>query len=144
MPSHQKTAVDYYLENYPPDYPKNIWNSTGMSHALADISANGANYIVAIDGEFELVYRTSCSLPVSGTIFTMINNARLTIGKSPIGFINPMIYSADFTGAFNDITEGSNPGCGAEGYNATVGWDPVTGLGTLNFPKLLEKWLALP
>jgi tripeptidyl-peptidase-1 len=30
MPSYQKTAVDYYLQNYPPNYPPNIWNSTGM------------------------------------------------------------------------------------------------------------------
>ncbi|KAG2137293.1 peptidase S8/S53 domain-containing protein [Suillus cothurnatus] len=144
MPSYQKTAVDYYLENYPPNYPATIWNSTGMSRALPDISANGANYVVAIDGEFELVYGTSCSSPVSGAIFTMINDARLAVGKSTIGFINPTIYSAAFAGAFNDITEGSNPGCGTEGYNATVGWDPVTGLGTPNFPKLLERWLALP
>ncbi|KAG1818301.1 peptidase S8/S53 domain-containing protein [Suillus variegatus] len=144
MPSYQKTAVDYYLENYPPDYPATMWNSTGMSRAFPDIAANGANYVVAVDGEFELVYGTSCSSPVSGAIFTMINDARLAAGKSPIGFINPTIYSTDFAGAFNDITEGSNPGCGTEGYNATVGWDPVTGLGTLNFPVLLEKWLALP
>ena len=24
------------------------------------------------------------------------------------------------------------------------GWDPVTGLGTPNFPKLLARWLLLP
>ncbi|KAG1881010.1 peptidase S8/S53 domain-containing protein [Suillus subluteus] len=144
MPSYQKTAVDYYLQNYPPNYPPSIWNSTGMSRALPDISANGANYVVAVDGQFELVYGTSCSSPVSGAIFTMINDARLAIGKGPIGFINPTIYSAGFAGAFNDVTEGSNPGCGTEGYNATAGWDPVTGLGTPNFPKLLENWLALP
>ncbi|KAG2366137.1 hypothetical protein BDR07DRAFT_1275180, partial [Suillus spraguei] len=77
-----------------------------------------------------LVYGTSCSSPVCGAIFMMINDARLAIGKGPIGFINPTVYlnSADFAGAFNDITEGSNPGCGTEGYNATAGWDPVTGL----------------
>ncbi|OAX42805.1 hypothetical protein K503DRAFT_766419 [Rhizopogon vinicolor AM-OR11-026] len=144
MPSYQQTAVDYYLETYPPDYPSTMWNSTGMSRGLPDISANGANYVVAVDGEFELVYGTSCSSPVSGAIFTMINDARLAAGKSPIGFINPTIYSAAFAGAFNDITEGSNPGCGTEGFNATVGWDPVTGLGTPNFPVLLEKWLSLP
>jgi tripeptidyl-peptidase I len=30
---------------------------------------------------------------------------------------------------FNDITEGSNPGCGYTGFTASEGWDPVTGLG---------------
>ncbi|KAH7908104.1 peptidase S8/S53 domain-containing protein [Hygrophoropsis aurantiaca] len=143
MPDYQKEAVAYYLETYPPDYPADIWNSTGMSRAFPDISANGANYVVAIDGEFELVYGTSCSSPVSGAIFTLINDARLAAGKSTIGFINPTIYSTDFSGLFNDITTGDNPGCGTNGYNATPGWDPVTGLGTPNFAKLVEAWLAL-
>jgi hypothetical protein len=54
------------------------------------------NYVVAIDGEFELVYGTSCSSPVSGAIFTMINDARLAVGKSTIGFINPTVCSCHF------------------------------------------------
>ncbi|EGO00781.1 hypothetical protein SERLA73DRAFT_167028 [Serpula lacrymans var. lacrymans S7.3] len=144
MPEYQKEAVDYYLTTYPPQYPADIWNSTGMSRGFPDIAANGANYVVAIDGEFELVYGTSCSSPVSGAIFTMINDARLAVGKSPIGFINPTIYSSEFAGLFNDITTGTNPGCGTAGYNTAPGWDPVTGLGTPNFAKLVEKWLTLP
>ncbi|KAH7883231.1 peptidase S8/S53 domain-containing protein [Phlebopus sp. FC_14] len=144
MPDYQKGAVDYYLTNYYPNYPSTIWNATGTSRAFPDISANGANYVVAIDGRFELVYGTSCSSPVSGAIFTMINDARLALGKGPIGFINPTIYSPDFMDAFNDITEGTNPGCGTPGFNVTKGWDPVTGLGTPNFPLLLAKWLELP
>ncbi|KAF8444923.1 peptidase S8/S53 domain-containing protein [Boletus edulis BED1] len=144
MPDYQKTAVEYYLTHYHPDYSANIWNATGKSRAFPDISANGANYVVAVDGQFELVYGTSCSSPVSGAIFTMINDARLAVGKSTIGFINPTIYSSAFARAFNDITKGDNPGCGTNGYNATPGWDPVTGLGTPNFPELLAAWLVLP
>ncbi|KAF7800219.1 hypothetical protein EIP86_011466 [Pleurotus ostreatoroseus] len=49
-----------------------------------------------------------------------------------------------FQGAFNDITNGTNPGCGTEGFSAVRGWDPVTGLGTPNFPQLLARWLILP
>jgi len=144
MPEYQKDAVDYYLTNYHPDYPSTIWNSTGASRAFPDISANGANYVVAIDGQFQRVFGTSCSSPVSGAIFTMINDARLALGKGPIGFINPTIYSPEFACTFNDITEGSNPGCNTSGFNATKGWDPVTGLGTPDFPSLLRLWLALP
>ncbi|KAF8141189.1 peptidase S8/S53 domain-containing protein [Boletus edulis] len=143
MPSYQQSAVESYLTNYYPSYPTNIWNATG-SRAYPDISANGANYIVAIDGGFELVYGTSCSSPVSGAIFTMVNDARIAAGKSTIGFINPTIYSSQFAGVFTDITTGNNPGCGTNGFNATVGWDPVTGLGTPNLPKLFQAWLALP
>ncbi|KAF8435036.1 peptidase S8/S53 domain-containing protein [Boletus edulis BED1] len=144
IPEYQKNVVDHYLTNYPPDYPSSIWNSTGTSRAYPDISANGANYVVALDGKFQLVYGTSCSSPVVGAIFTMINDARFAFGKGPIGFINPTIYSPEFAYAFNDITEGSNPGCGTAGYNTADGWDPVTGLGTPNFSKLLELWLLLP
>lgn len=49
------------------------------------------NYVVAVDGGFYLVYGTSCSSPVSGAILTMVNDARLAVGKSPIGFINPTV-----------------------------------------------------
>jgi tripeptidyl-peptidase-1 len=45
-------------------------------------------------------------------------------GKPPLGFLNPWIYSAGSTG-FNDVTLGSNPGCGTTGFAAVQGWDPV-------------------
>jgi hypothetical protein len=37
------------------------------------------------------------------------------------------IYSTGFAGAFNDITNGTNPGCGTVGFKTAKGWDPVTG-----------------
>lgn len=54
--------------------------------------------------------------------------------------LNPFLYQN--VGAFTDITVGSNKvGRGGEkipfGYNCSAGWDPVTGLGTPVFPKLL-------
>ena len=42
------------------------------------------------------------------------------------------IYSHWFADAFHDITNGTNPGCGTEGFPAMSGWDPVTGLGVPN------------
>ncbi|CCM06013.1 uncharacterized protein FIBRA_08256 [Fibroporia radiculosa] len=143
MPSYQKAAVERYLSEYPPPYSSAQYNTSG-SRGFPDIAANGANYVVAMDGEFELVYGTSAASPVSAAILSAVNDARLAIGKGPIGFINPTIYTAEFMMAFNDITTGSNPGCGTEGFNARPGWDPVTGLGTPNFAKLLPLWLALP
>ncbi|KAJ8585970.1 subtilisin-like protein [Rhizopogon salebrosus TDB-379] len=142
MPDYQKAAVEKYLTAYPISYPKNIYNSTG-SRAFPDLSANGARYVVAVDGEFSLIYGTSASTPVVGAILTMVNDARIAVGKPPIGFINPTIYSAEFAKCFHDVTNGTNPGCGTLGFNATQGWDPVTGLGTPDFPSLLAKWLAL-
>jgi len=144
MPSYQKTAVHNYLTKYPPPYAADIYNSSGNSRAFPDLSANGVNYLVAMQDEYWLVYGTSCSSPVMAAILSAVNDARLAVGKGPIGFINPTIYSSTFMKAFNDITSGSNPGCGTEGFYAQPGWDPVTGVGTPNFPKLLALWLLLP
>jgi hypothetical protein len=50
-----------------------------------------ANYVVAVNGGYFLVFGTSASSPVVGALLTMINDARLTIGKNPLGFINPTV-----------------------------------------------------
>lgn len=65
-----------------------------------------------------------------------INEERLAAGKTTVGFVNPVIYANP--SAFHDITKGTNPGCGTVGFTAAKGWDPVTGLGTPDFPSLLE------
>lgn len=79
--------------------------------------------MIAIDGNFSLVYGTSASSPVLGSILTLINQARFDTGKGSIGFINPVAYANP--GVFNDITEGGNQGCGTAGFSAAPGWDPV-------------------
>jgi tripeptidyl-peptidase-1 len=77
-----------------------------------------------------------------GGIVTLLNEARLAAKKGPIGFLNPTLYA--HPEAFNDITKGSNPGCGSEGFKAQPGWDPVTGLGSPKYDKLVEVFLSLP
>jgi tripeptidyl-peptidase-1 len=141
-PAYQKPQVAAFLEHNDPPYSSPlIYNSSGR--AYPDISANGANYLVALDGSWALIGGTSASAPVIGAMITNINDARLAVGKPPVGFINPAIYSSRFREAYNDITNGSNSGCGTDGFNATKGWDPVTGLGTPRFPVLLDLFLHL-
>ncbi|KAJ6491392.1 subtilisin-like protein [Mycena vitilis] len=146
VPDYQKGAVEGYIKANlnPGPYNPTLYNSTGTSRTYPDLSANGANYVVAVDGQFGLVFGTSASAPVVGSMLAMINDARLAIGKKPIGFINPSIYSPAFQGAFNDITSGTNPGCGTAGFSTAKGYDPVTGLGTPRFPALLALWLLAP
>ena len=48
------------------------------------------------------------------------------------------LYSSAFANAYNDVTNGTNPACSTQGFNAAPGWDPVTGLGTPNFAKLRD------
>lgn len=67
-----------------------------------------------------------------------------------LGFINPAIYrigrSADYHRAFHDITTGSNsitfPTGTVTGYQATPGWDPVTGWGTPDAQALVPLLAA--
>ncbi|KAH9071521.1 subtilisin-like protein [Lactarius deliciosus] len=69
-------------------------------------------------------------------IISLLNDYRLSQGKRPLGFLNPWIYGGGLEG-FNDIVSGSNPGCNTDGFSAIVGWDPVTGLGTPDFERLM-------
>lgn len=141
LPNYQTGAVGHYLTSYPPPYSSAQYNNSGAARGFPDISANGANYFVAVDGQNSLVYGTSASAPVVGSIFTLINEQLAEAGKNPVGFVNPVLY--DNPDAFNDITSGSNPGCGTAGFSAAPGWDPVTGLGTPNYEKLLQVFMAV-
>ncbi|KAF8583812.1 subtilisin-like protein [Ramaria rubella] len=153
IPEYQKAAQATFFAKHNPSFNSTQFNNSRTVRGYPDISANGANYVIAVDGSFSLVFGTSASTPVVGSILTLVNDARLAHGKSPIGFINPTIYTPQFQSAFNDILNGTNPGCGTplthnqspwKGFEAVAGWDPVTGVGTPNLGKLIEKWLELP
>lgn len=139
-PSYQSDAVESFLTNYPPSYSARRYN-TSESRAYPDVSANGANFVVAVDGTFSLVYGTSASSPVFGSVIALINNELVAAGKSPVGFINPTLYA--YPDVLNDITEGGNQGCDTDGFESATGWDPVTGLGTPNYQAMLDLFLSL-
>lgn len=142
LPSYQEDAVKNYLKKYAPHYGPNVYNDTGRSRAYPDVAAIGLNVATVFAGNTYGVGGTSASTPIFAGIVTLLNEARYAKGKGPIGFLNPTLYKNPH--AFNDITIGSNPGCGTGGFPAAPGWDPVTGLGTPNFEKLKEIFLALP
>lgn len=140
QPDYQKSAVQNYFKNYKPTYSATQYNNTQTTRGFPDVSANGANYVVTVAGKVARVFGTSASAPVTASILTLINEARFNIGKGSLGFVNPTFYANPWL--FNDITNGTNPGCGTQGYSAVPGWDPVTGLGTPNYPKLLSYFLS--
>ncbi|PPQ78612.1 hypothetical protein CVT25_010576 [Psilocybe cyanescens] len=149
-PSYQKDAVDNYLKFLTKTNPASLKHFNVNGRAYPDISAN-ANMFVNIDnGSVSIDSGTSGATPTVASIITLVNDARISAGKKPVGFINPTIYSPAFQSAFNDIVDGTNQGCkGLQGdrgggFNATKGWDPASGVGTPNLGKLIERWLALP
>jgi tripeptidyl-peptidase-1 len=93
LPSYQKTAVQNYFAKYNPPYTAAQYNNSRMTRGFPDVSANGANYIVYIDGAYSLVYGTSASSPVFASVLALINEARSNIGKSSLGFVNPAMYA---------------------------------------------------
>lgn len=142
LPAYQAAAVKNWFATANPPYGADRFNNSQQTRGYPDIAANGINYITAIDAKFGLVYGTSASTPTVASVFVLINQARLDAGKSSIGFVNPVLYANPQ--ALNDVISGRNPGCGTQGFAAQAGWDPVTGLGTPNFQKLLATFLALP
>ncbi|KAH8886793.1 Pro-kumamolisin [Thozetella sp. PMI_491] len=141
MPSYQKTAIANYFANSAPPYGQDRFNNSKTVRGFPDVSANGANYVTAVDGNFSLSFGTSASAPTFGAIINLINEKRIEAGKSPVGFINPALYANPQV--LNDVTNGKNPGCGTNGFEAVPGWDPVTGLGTPNYPQMEKLFLSL-
>ncbi|KAI0719348.1 subtilisin-like protein [Cerioporus squamosus] len=142
LPKWQETVVKNYIEHFAPAYGPDIYNRSGR--AYPDVSANGFPTVIIEGGESVLTGGTSASAPIFASFVAAINDARLAHRKKPVGWINPALYSSHLAHAYNDVTNGTNPGCGTEGFPAAPGWDPITGLGTPNFPKLLKAFLDLP
>jgi tripeptidyl-peptidase-1 len=154
VPSYQKSAVAHYFKHHDPGLPSYIANADAtnigaggglynkVGRGFPDVSANGAEFRAYNNQTLYHFYGTSLAAPIWGSIMTLINEERTAVGKGPVGFINPSLYAN--TWVFNDIVNGSNPGCGSKGFSAVEGWDPVTGLGTPNYPSLLKLFLSLP
>jgi tripeptidyl-peptidase-1 len=139
-PDYQKAAVTQYMKvakNLP---PSDRYNQTGAG--FPDIAAQAEGFIIIIDGFSTGVSGTSCSSPTVAGIVALLNDVRYAAGKPALGWLNPLLYA--HPEGFNDVTTGSNPGCGTQGFQAAAGWDPATGLGTPNFQKLADIVKQLP
>ncbi|KAI1639158.1 tripeptidyl-peptidase 1 [Biscogniauxia mediterranea] len=140
-PAWQAAAVSAYLGRIGSTYAA-YFNASGRG--IPDVAAQGARFAVVDKGRSALLSGTSASSPVFAGVVALLNAARKSAGQSPLGFLNPWLYNN--SAALTDITSGYGSGCtanrafGSAGarWNATAGWDPVTGLGTPDFAKLLE------
>ncbi|KAH8693874.1 peptidase S8/S53 domain-containing protein [Talaromyces proteolyticus] len=141
MPTYQKKAVLDWFNHTSTGYPDGTFNTTKKARAIPDLAANAVNTVVASNGIWTSGGGTSAATPIVAAILALINDKRLDVGKGPVGFINPVIYANPQ--AFNDVILGNNAACNTGGFNATAGWDPVTGLGTPDYEKLLKVFLDL-
>jgi subtilase family serine protease len=140
-----------YSHYFPsPDYQKglpSISPSTSGYRALPDISYDAdPNTGVPVymsfmgpSGSYFIIGGTSAGSPQwAGMIADASQEAR-----QPLGFINAKLYQLGrFTlfanYAFHDITVGNNSQGSITGYDATPGWDSVSGWGTPDATILLD------
>ncbi|KAH9062425.1 subtilisin-like protein [Lactarius vividus] len=136
-PDYQDQAVTEFLQHLGNRH-EGKYNAT--SRGIPDISAQSLRFPVYIKGLEYLGVGTSASTPIVASIVSLLNDYLISQGKVPLGFLNPWLYGTGMSG-LTDITSGSNPGCNTDGFSAIEGWDPVTGVGTPDFQRLL---LVLP
>ncbi|KAF8263830.1 subtilisin-like protein [Lactarius quietus] len=132
-PPYQVDAINGFFDKLGGQYA-GLYNAS--SRGFPDVSAQALYFVPILNGEVDYSDGTSCSTPVVAGLISLLNDYLISKGKAPLGFLNPRLYG-DAREGFNDIKSGKNPGCGTEGFSAVSGWDPVTGLGTPNFEKLL-------
>jgi pseudomonalisin len=108
--------------------------------ALAAAGHDG--YLVMMNGQFYAFSGTSCAAPSFGGITT------LAVARQGArqGNINPILYglaaqqAKGGTAVFHDVTAGNNSVKGVNGFNAGVGYDPVTGWGSVDGNLLINAW----
>ncbi|KAJ8463281.1 hypothetical protein ONZ51_g10360 [Trametes cubensis] len=136
-PRYQVAAVTAFLETNGDKY-KGLLNASGRG--FPDIAAKADPHVIYA-GVFYPVVGTSLASPTVACIFALVNDRLVSAGRPPLGFINPWLYKEGYK-AFTDITTGESTIMCTENVTntieATEGWDPVTGLGTPRFDKLVD------
>jgi uncharacterized protein (TIGR03437 family) len=126
-------------------------NARGAPDVAFSANPNHDGYIIFDNGTLTIIGGTSVGTPVFAGMLALLNQY---LGTNGVGNVNPNLYRMQQSApsAFHDITTGNNfhlctqgtPNCAAPltsvGYNAGPGWDPVTGIGSVDAYNLLTQW----
>ena len=127
----------FLLENLCSDFGRGVPDisaqATGFRGFNNSIEISGEGTSGATPVGISLGRSSSTALLISNAqiaagIISLLNDYLISQGKAPLGFLNLWLYTLPTRGlpCFNDITIGSNPGCGTIGFRAAPGWDPVS------------------
>ena len=111
-------------------YPDVSFNADPASGQAVWTEMNGKAGWLTVGG-------TSMAAPQWSGFLALVGEAREKSGKGPIGYLNPIIYGNNLGNSFHDVTTGNN---GA--YQATAGWDAVTGFGSMQADVFLNALKA--
>jgi tripeptidyl-peptidase-1 len=80
--------------------PAKFFNARNRGYP--DISAVGARTLIINGKTVFVVEGTSASTPIIASMISLLNDARLAMGKTPLGYLNPVLYKvqADTPTAF--------------------------------------------
>jgi kumamolisin len=123
--------------------PANTNGGRGVPDLAADADPY-TGYTVVIGGQEQGIGGTSAVAPLYAGLIARINQSLIKNGGTAVGFVNPLLYAQAIpAGVFHDVTSGNNDiydDLNGE-YGAGPGWDPCTGLGSVDGTQLLA---ALP
>ncbi|KAJ7624616.1 peptidase S8/S53 domain-containing protein, partial [Roridomyces roridus] len=132
-PRYQLEDVASYVTSLGQEY-SGLYNASGRGYP--DVAAQAVDVAITWRASSSF-FGTSASSPIFASIIALVNDRLIGAGRPVLGFLNPFLYSPAGRAAFDDAVSGANPGCGTDGFSASPGWDPVTGLGTPNFDRLI-------
>ncbi len=145
-PWWQNKSVKGYLHSGVTLPESKLYNKNGR--AYPDVSAIGHSCPIYVDGELSGVDGTSCSSPIVGGLLSYLAKHLWEKYNKTLGFANPLLYSLheNCDNCFRDVVEGYNwctEGMCCDnptnfGFNTTTGYDPVSGVGTLNVGEILD------
>ncbi|CAK0906073.1 unnamed protein product [Prorocentrum cordatum] len=141
VPPYQAAAVRAYFATAASRRAAPGYNLTGRG--FPDIASNAINFQTFINSSPALVCGTSGSAPSVAGMVSAANAARARQGKSRLGFLNPLLYARPQI--LNDISHGWNNCtavvgfCCKQGFTGASGWDPLVGLGSPSYVRLLKE-----
>jgi len=146
-------------------FPKPAWQQgSGVpADGMRDVpdvafSASAAHdaYLIFNGGILSAIGGTSAPTPAFAGVVALLNHSltKSEQGSGRLGNINATLYrlAQTTTDVFHDVTSGNNivpcapgsPNCatGSFGYSSGAGYDPVTGLGSMDVNRMVAEWTS--
>jgi len=114
---------------------------------VPDVSATAAGhdgYAIYLNNQLYAVAGTSAATPSLASVMAMV----VQKAGARQGNVNPALYSlatsqqSGGTAVFHDVTTGNNSVPGLTGFNAGVGYDQGSGVGSVDAAMLVNNWPA--